>query len=190
MVSFLVPPFTLEIAQGDIAAQDTDAVVNAANNELWMGSGVAGALKAKGGPQVELDAMAQGPIEPGECVVTTFGRIPVPRFVIHAVVMRQDLRTSRDFIERAVRSVLRTADGLGIASVSIPALGTGVGGFPVAECARATIGVVRSHADAPSPLRLVRLVLFGEPAYRAFVETAGELLGPPLDGPADCPVSG
>ena len=71
MVSFRVPPLTLEITQGDIAAQDTDAVVNAANNELWMGSGVAGALKARGGPQVESDAMAQGPIEPGECVVTT-----------------------------------------------------------------------------------------------------------------------
>jgi O-acetyl-ADP-ribose deacetylase (regulator of RNase III) len=190
MVSFRVPPLTIEIADGDIAAERTDAVVNAANNELWMGSGVAGALKARGGSQVESDAMAQGPIEPGECVVTTFGRIPVPRFVIHAVVMHQDLRTSRDVIERAMRSVLRTADGLAIASVSIPALGTGVGGFPIAECARVTIAAVRAHATVAARLRLVRLVLFGQPAYRAFVEVAGELLGPPLDGPSDCPVSG
>jgi O-acetyl-ADP-ribose deacetylase len=190
MVSFPIPPLTLEIADGDIAAQHTDAVVNAANNELWMGAGVAGALKAKGGPQVESDAMAQGPIEPGECVVTTFGRLPVPRFVIHAVVMRQDLRTSRDFIERAVHSALRTAEGLGLRSLSMPALGTGVGGFPIDECARVTIGAIRSHITAASPLQLVRLVLFGQPAYRAFVEVAGELLGPPLDGPADCPVSG
>jgi O-acetyl-ADP-ribose deacetylase (regulator of RNase III) len=190
MVSFPIPPLTLEIADGDIATQDTDAVVNAANNELWMGAGVAGALKAKGGPQVESDAMAQGPIEPGECVVTTFGRLPVPRFVIHAVVMRQDLRTSRDFIERAVRSALRTAEGLGLRSLSMPALGTGVGGFPIDECARVTIGAIRSHVTEASPLQLVRLVLFGQPAYRAFIEVAGELLGPPLDGPADCPVSG
>jgi O-acetyl-ADP-ribose deacetylase (regulator of RNase III) len=190
MVSFRVPPLTIEIAVGDLAAERTDAVVNAANNQLWMGAGVAGALKARGGAQVESDAMAQGPVEPGECVVTTFGRIPVPRFVIHAVVVRQDLRTSRGFIEKAVLSALRTAEGLGISSLSVPAIGTGVGGFPLDECARVMIGAVREHATAASRLRLVRLVLFGLPAYRTFVEVAGELLGPPLDGPADCPVSG
>jgi len=190
LIAFGLPPLVLEIADGDIAAQHTDAVVNAANNELWMGAGVAGAIKAKGGSQIETDAMAQGPIAPGECVVTSFGRLPMPRFVIHAAVMGQDLRTSSDFIERATRSTLQAAEKLGISSLAFPALGTGVGGFPVDECARVMIGAIRAHVTAASSLRLVRLVLFGLPAYRVVAEVAGELLGPPLDGPPDCPVSG
>ena len=75
MIAFALPPLTLEILDGDIAAESTDAVVNAANNDFWMGSGVAGALKARGGLQLEADAMAQGPVEPGQCVVTSGGRL-------------------------------------------------------------------------------------------------------------------
>jgi O-acetyl-ADP-ribose deacetylase (regulator of RNase III) len=190
LIAFSLPPLMFEVADGDIAAQHTDAIVNAANNALWMGAGVAGAIKAKGGSQIEADAMAQGPIEPGQCVVTSFGRLPIPRFVIHAAVMGQDLRTSSDFIERATRSTLQTAERLNITSVAFPALGTGVGGFPVDDCARVMIAAIRAHATEARSLRLIRLVLFGLPAYRAAAEVAGELLGLPLDGPPDCPVSG
>src|SRR4051794_40707903 len=109
MIAFHVPPLTLEIADGDIAAQSTDAVVNAANNAFWMGSGVAGALKARGGSSIEAEAMAQGPFEAGECVVTSAGRLPA-RHVIHAAVMRQDLRTTAGFIERATRNSLALAE--------------------------------------------------------------------------------
>ena len=189
MISFGAPPVTLEIADGDIAAQTTDAVVNAANNELWMGAGVAGALKAAAGPQIEADAMAQGPIGLGGCVVTTFGRRPVPRFVIHAAVMGQDLRTSSDVIRRATVNALRAAEELRIASIAFPALGTGVGGFPLRECARIMIAAVRDSCGGLTSLRLVRFILFGQPAYRAFADVAGDLLGRPLDGPADCPIS-
>src|SRR5471030_364328 len=105
MIAFSVPPLTIEIADGDIASQRTDAIVNAANNELWMGAGVAGAIKARGGAQIEADAIAQGPITPGACVVTAAGRLPA-RFVIHAAVMGQDLRTSRELIEQATSRTL------------------------------------------------------------------------------------
>ena len=98
MIAFSLPPLTLEIADGDIAAQTTDAVVNAANNAFWMGSGVAGAIKARGGQTIEDEAMAQGPVEPGECVLTSAGRLKA-RHVIHAAVMGQDLRTSAALIE-------------------------------------------------------------------------------------------
>ena len=188
MIAFSLPPLTVEIADGNIASQATHAIVNAANNQLWMGAGVAGAIKASGGAQIEADAMSQGPIEPGECVVTTAGRLPA-RFVIHAAVMGQDLRTSGDFIEQATRNTLRIAEELRIASLAFPALGTGVGGFALDECARLMIAAIRAHTGAAVSLRLVRLVLFGQPAYRAFVEVAGELLGAPLDGPSDCPLS-
>ena len=189
MISFVFPPLTLELLDGDLAAERTDAVVNAANNAFWMGSGVAGALKARGGQQIEADAMAQGPVEPGGCVITPGGRLPA-RYVIHAAVMGQDLRTSAALIDHATRGALEVAAAHQLQSIAFPAFGTGVGGFPLDECARIMIDAIRARArPAASSLRLVRLVLFGQPAYRAFAEVAGELLGTPLDGPPDCPLS-
>ena len=153
-----------------------------------MGAGVAGALKARGGQAIEAEAMAQGPVEPGECVITSGGRLPA-RYVIHAAVMGQDLQTSAALIERATRNALQLAAARQLASAAFPAFGTGVGGFPLAECARIMIEAIRAHASTTTSLRRVRLVLFGQPAYRTFAEVAGELLGPPLDGPPDCPLS-
>ena len=154
-----------------------------------MGAGVAGALKARGGASIEAEAMAQGPVEPGECVITSGGRLPA-RHVIHAAVMGQDLRTSGDIIDRATRGALRIADASRLASVAMPAFGTGVGGFPIDECARVMVGAIRAVAPSLATVRLVRLVLFGVAPYRRAAEAAGELLGRPLDGPDDCVVSG
>src|SRR6185369_6361793 len=169
MIAFVLPPIALEILDGDLSADASDAVVNAANNEFWMGSGVAGALKARGGPTIEAEAMAQGPVEPGECVITSGGRLPA-RWVIHAAVMGQDLRTSAALIERATRNSLAIAEARGIASIAFPAFGTGVGGFAIDECARVMIAAIRAHVTAASALRLVRFVLFGLPAYRVVAE--------------------
>jgi O-acetyl-ADP-ribose deacetylase len=188
MIAFSIPPLTLEIADGDLAAEITDAVVNAANNHFWMGSGVAGALKARGGASIEAEAMALGPVDVGECVITSGGRLTAEH-VIHAAVMGQDLVTSAAIIGRATRNALRLADDRQLASVSLPAFGTGVGGFPVDQCAETMIDVIRDFAPAARSVRLVRFVLHGQRAYRDVVEVAGEILGPPLDGPADCPLS-
>jgi O-acetyl-ADP-ribose deacetylase len=189
LIAFSLPPITLELADGDIAAESTDAVVNAANNHFWMGAGVAGALKARGGASIEADAMAQGPVEPGACVITSGGRLPA-RHVIHAAVMGQDLRTSAAIIDRATRATLKLADAHRLTSVSLPAFGTGVGGFPIDECARIMIGAIRDAAPALATVRLVRFVLFGAAAYRRSADVACDLLGRPLDGPDDCAVSG
>jgi O-acetyl-ADP-ribose deacetylase (regulator of RNase III) len=189
MISFPLPPLILEVADGDIAAQDTDAVVNAANTAFWMGSGVAGALKARGGARIEADAMAQGPVEPGEVVVTSAGRLPA-RHVIHAAVMGQDLQTSAASIERATINSLERAEALALTSIAFPALGTGVGGFPLDRCARTMFAAIHAHVTPATSLRLIRFILLGLPAYRVFAEIAGETFGAPLDGPADCPVSG
>jgi O-acetyl-ADP-ribose deacetylase (regulator of RNase III) len=188
MIAFSVPPVTLEIADGDIAAESTDAVVNAANNHFWMGAGVAGALKARGGAEIESEAMAQGPVVPGECVITSGGRLKA-RHVIHAAVMGQDLETSAAIIDRATRNALRMADAHELASLALPAFGTGVGGFPIDECARVMIEAVRAEAPSLASLRRIRFVLFGASAYRRSAEVAGELLGRPLDGPDDCAIS-
>jgi O-acetyl-ADP-ribose deacetylase len=187
VISFQRLSLAIEIMDGDIAAQQVDAVVNAANDHLWMGAGVAGALKARGGAGIEAEAIAQGPIAPGECVVTSGGALPA-RFVIHAAVMGQDLRTSAALIERATRSSLEAAEARRITSMAFPAFGTGVGGYPIEGCARLMVGAARAHTAVS--LKLVRFVLFGQPAYRSFAAVACDLLGAPLDGPPDCPISG
>jgi O-acetyl-ADP-ribose deacetylase (regulator of RNase III) len=189
LIAFSLPPVTLEIADGDIAAQDTDAIVNAANNAFWMGAGVAGALKSRGGASIEAEAMAQGPVEPGECVITSGGRLRA-RHVIHAAVMGQDLQTSAALIDRATRGALTMAEAHGLTSIALPAFGTGVGGFPLDACARIMIEAVRAEAGSLSHLRRIRLVLFGDAAYRRSADVAADLLGCPLDGPDDCAVSG
>src|SRR5215470_10107460 len=108
-MAFALPHLLVEIVDGDIAARDVDAVVNAANNHFWMGSGVAGAIKARGGPEIEREAMAQGPVAAGESVITSGGRLKA-RHVIHAAAMGQDLRTSADLIARATRTSLALAE--------------------------------------------------------------------------------
>src|SRR3954467_818957 len=123
----------LEVREGDIAAVEADAVANAANDALWMGAGVAGALKRAGGEEIEREAMANGPIPVGEAVATGAGRLPA-RWVIHVAVMGQDLRTSPELVERTTRSVLRVAEELGARSLALPAFGTGVGRFPLDAC--------------------------------------------------------
>ncbi|HET8568562.1 MAG TPA: macro domain-containing protein [Candidatus Limnocylindria bacterium] len=156
----------VRVARQDIATLAVDAVVNAANDHLWMGAGVAGALKRAGGDEIEREAMAKGPIAVGDAVATSAGRLPA-RHVIHAAVMGQDLRTSAEAIEGATRSALRVADELGARTVALPAFGTGVGGFPLDECARIMVGAVRSHAGG---VQEVVFALRGDDAVRAFEE--------------------
>ena len=135
------------IVQQNIADLDVDAVVNAANDHLWMGAGVAGALKRAGGADIEREAMALGPIAVGQAVVTSGGRLRA-RHVIHAAVMGQDLRTSAAAIAAATRSTLVRANEIGARSVALPAFGTGVGGFPLDECARLMVAEATAHAGA------------------------------------------
>lgn len=158
----------IEVVRGDITTQDTDAVVNAANNQLWMGSGVAGAIKKNGGIEIEREAVSKGPIRVGQSIWTSGGRLRA-KYVIHAAVMGQDLKTDAGKIERATRSALEVARSLGVRSVAFPALGTGVGGYPVKEAAETMVRTVSSFLDehGPAPI-LVRFVLLGDEAYSAF----------------------
>src|SRR5262249_33786170 len=159
----------IEIQQGDISKAQVDAVVNAANNHLWMGAGVAGALKRAGGPEIEREAVGKGPIAIGEAVVTSGGTLPA-KYVIHAAVMGQDLTTDRSKLSRAARNSLVRGGELGISSIAFPALGTGVGGFPLDLAADAMITECVSFIEsgsAPS-LKKIVFVLFSSDALAAF----------------------
>jgi O-acetyl-ADP-ribose deacetylase len=164
----IVEAVKLEVVEGDITALEVDAVANAANDRLWMGSGVAGAIKRAGGEEIEREAVARGPIPLGEAVATGAGRLAA-RWVLHGAVMGQDLRTDEALVRRATESCLILADELGAESLALPAFGTGVGGFPLDECARIMVEAARAHE--PLSLRRVIFAVFGDDARAAF-ETA------------------
>jgi O-acetyl-ADP-ribose deacetylase (regulator of RNase III) len=155
----------LEVVEGDITALAVDAIANAANDHLWMGAGVAGAIKRAGGAAIEREAMSKAPIPVGTAVATGAGRLPA-RHVIHGAVMGQDLRTSAALVERTTSSCLAKADELGCESLALPAFGTGVGGFGLDECARLMVGAARAYE--PRSLRRVVFAVFGDDARRAF----------------------
>jgi O-acetyl-ADP-ribose deacetylase (regulator of RNase III) len=159
----------LTVLLGDITEQATDAIVNAANNHLWMGSGVAGAIKARGGEEIEREAMKLGPIEPGQAVTTSAGRLKA-RYCIHAAAMGQDLVTNGELIGKATRSALAEAARLGLESVAFPALGTGIGGFPVEACARLMIAAALDHSPTNSKPASVSFVLRDEPTFHSFAD--------------------
>src|SRR5437868_6149059 len=148
---------SLETQRGDISQGKVDAVVNAANNHLWMGAGVAGALKRAGGVEIEREAVAKGPVEVGEAVVTSGGSLQA-RYVIHAAVMGQDLRTDQSMIARATRNALIRARELGVSSIAFPALGTGVGGFPPEAAAETMIDECVSFINSESMISLKKIV--------------------------------
>jgi O-acetyl-ADP-ribose deacetylase (regulator of RNase III) len=164
------------IEEGDIIKADAEAIANAANNRLFMGAGVAGAIKKAGGPEVEQEAVEKGPIPLGSAVETTAGRLPY-RYVLHGAVMGADLRTDASLIEQTTASCLELADRLGLASVALPAFGTGVGGFDLRECGRIMARAALQEARRPpASLRRVLFVLWGSQAYQDFSAGAAPVL--------------
>ena len=160
----------LEVVEGDIAELEVDAIANAANDRLWMGAGVAGALKRAGGDEIEREAVAQGPIGLGEAVATGAGRLEA-KHVLHGAVMGQDLRTNAELVRRTTKSCLELADELGARSLALPAFGTGVGGFPLEECAQIMVAEARGHE--PASLERVVFAVFGDQARGAFEHALG-----------------
>jgi O-acetyl-ADP-ribose deacetylase (regulator of RNase III) len=160
----------LEVVEGDITALAVDAIANAANDRLWMGAGVAGAIKRVGGKEIEDEATAQGPIKLGDAVPTGAGRLDA-KWVVHGAVMGQDLKTNAELVAKTTQSCLRVADELGAGSLALPAFGTGVGAFPLDECAR--IMVAEVSAFEPSSLERVVFAVYGRQAADAFRRELG-----------------
>jgi O-acetyl-ADP-ribose deacetylase len=165
----------IEIVRGDITQQpDIEAIVNAANTDLALGAGVAGAIRRRGGDEIDREARSKGPIRLGEAVATSAGRLP-NKYVIHAAAMgyrqedelvpkRPGSLSSAAIIADATRNSLARADELGLESIAFPALATGVAAFPVDECAAAMIAAVRDYerSHPESSIKRARFVLFGE----------------------------
>ena len=161
----------IEFVRGDITEQHVDAVVNAANSSLLGGGGVDGAIHRRGGPEIlaECKRIRAGRhpdgLPTGQAVATTAGRLPA-RWVIHTVGPVWSKRDDRSaLLESCYRESLRVADELGAVSVAFPAVSAGVYGWPMDDAARIAVETVRA---ADTTVALVRFVLFGDDAYRAF----------------------
>ncbi len=156
------------LCEGDIAAAEVDAIVNAANSDLVLGSGVAGAIAKQGGPSIQEACTAHGPIAVGDAALTGAGNLSA-KFVIHAAAMPPGGTATEESIRASMRRSLALAEEQGCRSLAVPAIGAGVAGFPMQRCAEVLIEEARAHLDAGERgLEEVRFVLFGEPAFRIF----------------------
>ena len=169
----------IELWNGDICDLEVDAIVNPANVTLWMATGVGGALKRAGGDEIEFAAVRQGPQPLGAAIVTSAGELAA-KAVIHAVSLDRDRRTSGAVIDAATRSAMARARDIGATSLAFPALGTGVGGFPLDEAARITVAAVRDELEQSPLIQHVVFALRGAAAYDAF----GRALAPVAEAPA------
>ena len=157
----------IKLYKGDITELSCDAITNAANSSLWMGAGVAGAIKKKGGKVIEDEAVKKGPIPIGSAVETDAGSLKV-KYIIHAAVMGQDLKTNEKYIRDATKSTLELVKNLKLSSVALPAFGTGVGGFSLTECAKIMIDEIKRFCEKDESISEIIFALFGDDAYNSF----------------------
>ena len=157
----------VRLSRGDLTEARVDAIVNAANNDLILGGGIAGAIRSKGGPSIQLECDQLGPIALGEAAITGAGRLPA-RFVIHAASMRLGGRTTEAQLRAATRNSLLRGIEKGLKSIAFPAVGTGIAGFPLERCARVMLDEVRAHLGGATSLERVEFVLFDAAGLAAF----------------------
>jgi O-acetyl-ADP-ribose deacetylase (regulator of RNase III)/ADP-ribose pyrophosphatase YjhB (NUDIX family) len=158
----------IKIVQADITGLKADAIVNAANNKLVMGGGVAGVIKKKGGRIIEDEAVKIGPIKIGEAVYTGAGNLAA-KFVIHAATMGMHFKTDEVKVRDSCRNALRVAEELKVGSIAFPALGCGVGGFPHLAAAKIMAQEAFRHLrDRESSLKEIIFCLYDSQAYQLF----------------------
>jgi O-acetyl-ADP-ribose deacetylase (regulator of RNase III) len=165
------------LMDGDITRVPVDAIVNAANAALAGGGGVDGAIHRAGGPEImrELDAIRAriGRCATGSAVATGAGRLPA-RYVFHAVgpVYQDGRHGEAELLASCYRTCLAMAEERGAATISFPAISTGVYGYPLEEAARIALGAVKTHLEgAETKVQQVVFVLFGTRAYRIYLDT-------------------
>jgi O-acetyl-ADP-ribose deacetylase len=174
------------IQQGDLTEKDTDAIVNAANNDLILGGGVAGAIRRKGGDEIQGECDEIGSIPVGYAAITTGGKLKA-RFVIHAASMELGGRTTADSLRRSTAHCLRIANERGLKSVAFPAVGTGIAGFPLKECAEIMVREAARHLRGETSLETVHFVLFDDAAKRVFERAWKQIQAESVSGAAGAP---
>jgi O-acetyl-ADP-ribose deacetylase (regulator of RNase III) len=168
---------TIEVVQGDITAERTEAVVNAANEGLRGGGGVDGAIHRAGGPQILAECRQIGRCPTGQAAVTTGGRL-YARYVIHTVgpIWRGGGRGEAELLASCYQESLKLAQARGLKSLSFPSISTGAYGYPKAEAARVAIGTAAEYLGENPGIGLVRFVVFSPSDLEAYRQALEEVL--------------
>jgi O-acetyl-ADP-ribose deacetylase (regulator of RNase III) len=164
----------IEIRQGDLTDMDVDAIFNAANNDLRLGGGLAGAIRRKGGPRIQAECDEIGTIPVGGAAITSGGNLKA-RHVIHAASMQLGGATSAQSLRSSTAHTLRIAAQRGLKTIALPAIGAGIGGFPMAECAEIMLREAAKHFEGPTSIEKITFVLFDAEALSAFERKYQEL---------------
>ncbi|MGH9718126.1 MAG: macro domain-containing protein [Candidatus Acidiferrales bacterium] len=164
----------IEILQGDLTEMETDAIVNAANNDLKLGGGVAGAIRRKGGPRIQAECDEIGTIALGGAAITSAGKLKA-RHVIHAASMELGGRTSALTLRSSTAHALRIAAQNGVKTIAFPAVGTGIAEFPMRECAEIMMREALRHLQGETSVEKIYFVLYDKAALAAFQQAFAEL---------------
>ncbi len=157
----------IELVEGDITELKTDAIVNAANAQLVLGAGVAGAIRRKGGPTIQQECDKIGSISVGQAVITGGGALKASH-VIHAVGPRMGEGQEEVKLENATLNALKLADDQHLASIALPAISTGIYGFPIVNCAKIMLKTALNYASEVKHLKRITFCLFGMDSFTVF----------------------
>jgi O-acetyl-ADP-ribose deacetylase (regulator of RNase III) len=171
------------IQKGDLTEMDTDAIVNAANNDLILGGGVAGAIRRKGGDEIQRECNEIGSIPVGGAAVTGGGRLKA-RYVIHAASMQLGGQTTAEALRQSTAHALRLAAEHKLKTIAFPAVGTGIAGFPLKECAEIMLREAARHLAGSTTLETIYFVLFDEESRAIFERVQLALSGDSAGGAA------
>ena len=155
------------IQQCDMTEMETEAIVNATNNDLILGGGVAGAIRRKGGDQIQKECNEIGSIPVGYAAITAGGKLKA-KYVIHAASMQLGGRTTADALRHSTAHALRISVERGLKTIAFPAVGTGIAGFDLRECAEILLSEAARHLNGKTSLETIYFVLFDSEARNIF----------------------
>ena len=176
----------IKIQQGDLTEMDVDAIVNASNNDLMLGAGVAGAIRRKGGEEIQRECDAIGSIPIGYAAITGGGKLKA-RFVIHAASMQLGGKTSAEALRHSTAHSLRIANERALKTIAFPAVGTGIARFPLKECAEIMLREAAQHLRGGTSLEMIYFVLFDEAAQGIFERAWKKIQAEPVADAAGAP---
>lgn len=165
---------TIVLQQGDLTEMDVEAIVNAANNDLKLGGGLAGVIRRKAGPSVQRECDDIGAIPVGGAAITSAGKLKA-RHIIHAASMQLGGLTTGHALRASTAHSLRIAAEKGLRTIAFPAIGTGIGGFPLSECAAIMLKESVEHLKKPTSLEKIYFVLFDKTSLSAFEKAFREM---------------
>lgn len=155
------------LIQGDITEIDTDVIVNAANDQLIMGGGVAGAIRRKGGVKIQEEALEKAPISVGEAVITSGGNLKA-NYVIHTVGPRMGEGNEEIKLENAIKNSLKLMEEYNLKSISFPAISSGIFGYPIKKCANIMISTIKNYLKQDTSIKKVILCLYTKDDFDIF----------------------